>query len=159
MLRSSPQEARQFPRRVDGCEPQVCGWAPLLWGPCALSAAESKHGCRLGATQAASIPAESVRSPGVSPSATPSHTDTLSRTRSPVGSGLTALPLRVVSKLAERNFHREDEPGEHDLDAKFGDGHVHLDANLGHAHAIFLEARPDHSVIEDDLDRVEDEVQ
>lgn len=119
---------------------------------------ESGHGRRLGATQAASTPADTAAPRGV-PQRDPPPMDTLSCMQSPVGPGLTALPLRVVSKLAERDLHREDEPGEHDLDAKFRDGHVHLDADLGHAHAIFLEAGPDHSVVEDDLHRVKDEAE
>lgn len=73
------------------------------------------------------------------------------------GRALTTLPLCVVSELAERHLHREDEAGEHDLDAKFRDGHIHLDANLGHTHTVLLEAGPDHLIVEDNLDTAEDE--
>lgn len=94
------------------------------------------------------------RAPPVSlPKAGPPHSGpavTMARWRP--GLGLTALPLRVVGELAEGHLHREDEAAEHDLDANLGDGHVHLDADLGDNDATFLEAGAHRFAVEDDLD-------
>ena len=158
LLPPRSQTLGQFPKR-----PQVWATGPGPWAvwPHILGAAgKQNHLKARRATRAASPPAKNAVPGGTHARPTLLTPDTPSRRKGPESGGpergwgraLTALPFRVVAELAERHLHGEDEAAEHDLDTEGGDGHVHLDANLGDDDAVFLEAGSDHLTVEDDLD-------